>query len=111
MEKVKTLSSVPDAELNETNKNGQSKYENKVGWARFYLAKAGLIDGRTRGRWALTAEGLETNLDHESALALFRDVQARFRTTADENGDEEPAPAEEGAGDLDRKSTRLNSSH
>src|SRR3546814_3651923 len=96
MEKVKTISSVPDAELNETNKNGQSKYENKVGWARFYLAKAGLIDGRTPGRWALTAEGLETNLDHESALALFRDVQARFRTTAAEK---------------DRKSTRLNSSH
>jgi 5-methylcytosine-specific restriction enzyme B len=39
MEKVKTLSNVTDAELNETNKNGQSKYENKVGWARFYLAK------------------------------------------------------------------------
>src|SRR3546814_18446720 len=101
MEKVKTLSSVPDAERNETNKNGQSKHENKVGWARFYLAKAGLIDGRTRARWALTAEGLDTHPDHESALTMFPDVQASFRQTAEVNRAEETAQAEDGAGPQD----------
>lgn len=39
---VQDLAKVPEAELRETNKNGQSKYENKIGWSRFYLAKAGL---------------------------------------------------------------------
>jgi 5-methylcytosine-specific restriction enzyme B len=33
-------------------------------------------------------------------VALFRDVQARFRTSADENSDEEPAPAEDDVGEL-----------
>jgi 5-methylcytosine-specific restriction enzyme B len=90
MEKVVDLADVTEDELNETNKNGQSKYENKVGWARFYLAKAGLIDSKTRGIWMLTPEGRETYLDHESAVALFKDVHARYRDSAID--DEEPAP-------------------
>ncbi|WP_298975283.1 winged helix-turn-helix domain-containing protein, partial [uncultured Roseobacter sp.] len=30
---------IPQAEIEGTTKGGQSKFENKVGWARFYLAK------------------------------------------------------------------------
>lgn len=86
---VKEHVDVPEAEVIGVNKGGQSKFENKVAWARFYLAKAGLIDGRKRGIWALTAEGRETELDQESALALFKDIQSRFRTVDDE---EAPAP-------------------
>jgi len=79
---------VPE-ELSETNKGGQSKFENKVAWARFYLSKAALIDGSKRGLWSLTPEGRETRLDHDTAMAIFKDVQARFKTSEDE---EEPAP-------------------
>ncbi|WP_292615443.1 AAA family ATPase [Mesorhizobium sp.] len=80
---------VPEEELNGVTQGGQSKFENKVGWARFYLAKAGLVDGSKRGVWSLTAEGRETHLDHAGALQLFREVQARFKTSGDE---EEPVP-------------------
>ena len=90
IEKVVHLADVTEEELKATNKNGQSKYENKVGWARFYLAKAGLIDSKTRGTWMLTPEGRETYLDHESAVALFKDVQTRFRDSGSD--DEENAP-------------------
>ncbi|MGR3565010.1 MAG: AAA family ATPase [Heliomarina sp.] len=90
MDKVIDLADVTPDELSETNKNGQSKYENQVGWARFYLVKAGLIDSKKRGLWSLTAEGRETYLDHESAVALFKDVHARYRDTAAD--DEEAAP-------------------
>lgn len=87
---VQDLAKVPEAELRETNKNGQSKYENKIGWSRFYLAKAGLIDSKRRGVWSLTPIGRETTLDHAASMALFKDVRTRFRGADDE---EEDAPA------------------
>jgi restriction endonuclease Mrr len=34
---------VPDDFLNQTNKNGQPKFNNRVAWARFYLVKAGYL--------------------------------------------------------------------
>ena len=101
MSKVQELAGVTREELEATTKNGQSRYENKVGWARFYLVKAGLIDGKKRGHWVLTTEGRETHLDHETALALFRDVHARFENESDSNDEEEaPAPDDDPAAHL-----------
>jgi 5-methylcytosine-specific restriction protein B len=94
MAKVRELADVSEKELSETNKNGQSKYENKIGWARFYLVKAGLIDSKQRGQWSLTPDGRETFLDHAAALALFKDVRTKFRS-ADDEGEEVPAPEED----------------
>lgn len=94
MAKVQELADVPEKELRETNKNGQSKYENKVGWARFYLAKAGLIDSKQRGLWSLTPDGRETFLDHAAAMALFKDVRTKFQGAEDE-GEETAAPEED----------------
>ncbi|MGH6876976.1 MAG: winged helix-turn-helix domain-containing protein, partial [Rhizomicrobium sp.] len=42
-EKVATRLHLSEEELDRTNKNGQSHFANAVAWARFYLAKAGLI--------------------------------------------------------------------
>ena len=100
MEKVRDLADVTAQEFNETNKSGQSKYKNQVGWARFYLSQAGLIDNRQRGRWVLTAEGRETYLDHDSAVTLFRDVSSHNRNTANDEDDPPPVPTEDFAGDL-----------
>ncbi|TBY52427.1 AAA family ATPase [Rhizobium leguminosarum bv. viciae] len=80
---------IPAAEIEGLNKGGQSKFENKVAWARFYLAKAGLIDAGKRGVWALTSEGLNTSLSHGEALKIFHDIQSQFKTAENE---EEPAP-------------------
>jgi hypothetical protein len=41
---VRRHNAVSESELSGVNSNGQSKFENKVSWARFYLTKAGLID-------------------------------------------------------------------
>lgn len=95
MEEVAQLAGVTDEELRATTKGGHSKFENKVGWARFYLVKAGLMDGKQRGRWSLTADGRETYLDHDSALALFKDVRSRFDEEAGEEDDEAPAPEDD----------------
>lgn len=78
---------IGDAELNGITKGGQSKFENKVGWARFYLAKAGLIDGSKRGVWKLTQEGKATTLSPDESLELFREIRARFKASDDEEAD------------------------
>ena len=79
---------VAEEDRKATNKNGGSKFENQVGWARFYLVKAGLIDSKKRGIWQLTPEGRETYLDQDAAIALLRDIHGRFKTTDVEDADE-----------------------
>ncbi|WP_297861179.1 restriction endonuclease [Meiothermus sp.] len=39
---------------------GQSRYENRVGWARTYLTKAGLLESPARGRFRITQLGVQT---------------------------------------------------
>lgn len=60
-----------------------------VAWARFYLAKAGLIDAAKRGLRTLTSEGTNTSLTHAEAREISREVQTRFKASGDED---EPAP-------------------
>jgi restriction system protein len=69
---------IPKQEIEGTTKGGQSKFENKVGWARFYLVKAGLVDSEQRGVWVLTDKGRQTHLSHEEAYAIFRTIQDGF---------------------------------
>lgn len=86
---IKGRVDVPPDEAEGITESGQVRFEKKVGWARFYLAKAGLIDGSKRGLWVLTSEGKNATLDHAQALALFHDVQKRFKASDD---DEQAAP-------------------
>ncbi|MCZ0963510.1 AAA family ATPase [Paracoccus benzoatiresistens] len=91
MDKVVDLADITDEELSEKTKKGQSRYENQISFARFYLAKAGMIESKKRGVWLLTPEGRETYLNHESAIAIFKEVQSRFRNIS---VDDEEAPPE-----------------
>lgn len=70
---------VPKEEIEGTNKSGQSKFENTVHWARFYLAKAGLIDTEQRGIWVLTEKGRKANFSHEEAYNLFKAIHSSFQ--------------------------------
>jgi 5-methylcytosine-specific restriction protein B len=82
----------------------QSIFENDVHWARFYLAKAGLIGSQKHGLWGLTPAGRGTMLTREDAEALC----LRIRTTSrrDSISDEEniPAPGIDESSDQDRES-------
>lgn len=100
MPKIREIVEVSDDEITGVTKGGQSKFENKVGWARFYLVKAGLIDGKIRGQWTLTPAGRETHLDHAAALALFKDVHARFQEASSADDEEAPVPIGELTNDL-----------
>ena len=49
---------ISDAEQSAPLPSGvQTRFENQVHWARFYLAKAGYIDSTQRGVWTLTEKG------------------------------------------------------
>jgi restriction system protein len=100
---------VTDAELAVVNKSGQSRFENQVHWARFYLARAGYVDASTRGVWSLTEKAKETPILNQSeALKVFAEIQSQFgngSTTAPSAqapvapSDDTPAPSPASDGD------------
>jgi restriction system protein len=63
----------------------QSRFENRVGWARTYLKKAGLIDSVGRGKFRVTQRGLDVlkskpaNITKEflTQFPEFREFQSR----------------------------------
>lgn len=67
-----------DAEQSETLASGvQTRFENQVHWARFYLAKAGYIDSSQRGVWSLTEKGQAAGtLTIAEIQAIVSDVSA-----------------------------------
>ena len=69
---------ISEQEQAQTNKNGGSRVRNQVAWARFYLAKADLLDASRRGVWALTDKGRTVHLSRSAVSKIFKDVQAGF---------------------------------
>jgi restriction system protein len=69
----------------------QSRFENRAGWARTYLKKAGLIDSAGRGKFRITPRGLDvlkakpTFVDKEflTQFPEFREFQARQNAKPD----------------------------
>ncbi len=88
---------VSEQERSVLNKGGQSKFENRVHWARFYLAKGGYVDASTRGVWSLTEKSqVAEKMSFEEAMAIFSTIQSQFdtvKTTAD--SDSAPAAVDE----------------
>jgi restriction system protein len=83
----------------------QSRFENRVGWARTYLKKAGLIDSTGRGRFCITQRGLAVLKSHPASVTKefltqfpeFREFQARQNVrldNADETSEHESTPDE-----------------
>lgn len=69
----------------QANQNGNSTFENRVAWARFYLAKAGWMYAPKRGVWALTELGeMSPPLSSEDIIALRKRVQAQAKSVEDE---------------------------
>lgn len=78
-----------DSEM-ETLNDGTPRYSKNINWARFYLAKAGYIDGSRRGVWALTEKGMKASLNHREALTIFTQVQEQVKQAS-----EPPSAADE----------------
>lgn len=70
--------SLSEDDRNEQISSGQSRFSNKVNWARFYLVRAGLIDSSIRGVWSLTEKGRTTQMTREQAVELFNTIHKQF---------------------------------
>ena len=81
---------VPQSQQEELNRSGTPKLDNRIAWARFYLAKAGLIDSSERGVWRLTPDGQRDapGMTHDVALELFQKVHQRWGGPASRRGRE-----------------------
>lgn len=63
----------------------QARFDNRVGWARTYLVKAGLLQGTARGRFRITQRGLkvlrenlsEINVRYLSQFDEFTEFKSR----------------------------------
>ncbi|BAS26810.1 restriction endonuclease [Limnochorda pilosa] len=78
---IATALDVPADILHGELTSGRSRFKNRVHWARFYLAKAGLVDSSRRGVWSLTERGRASSLNADGALDLFRELKERLRTS------------------------------
>ena len=72
-----------DEELNERNSAGQLVIKNRIGWARTYLKKAGLIESKRRSYFNITSLGLDIikkdhNITNEYLMNFdsFREFQS-----------------------------------
>lgn len=94
---------ITDEERSELTAGGVVRFDNQVAWARFYLAKAGIVDASRRGVWTLTEKGRGIPpFSRDDALATFRAVQSQFQTVSDVGGgstvdNDGTAPSEESA--------------
>jgi 5-methylcytosine-specific restriction protein B len=94
---IKAEGRAPEGEADRLTKSGQSSFGNRVGWARFYLTKAGLLENRGRGTWALTEAGRDAVLGPAGSLELFKEVRRKegYGTVVDDEAPPDDAsPAE-----------------
>jgi restriction system protein len=86
---------ISEAEQSEPLPSGvQTRFENQVHWARFYLAKAGYIDSSQRGVWTLTEKGRALgSVTAADVQSIVKEVSAQ--TKPDEPDESEPAPGPE----------------
>ena len=66
---------ISEEEQSEQISSGQSRYGNKVDWARLYLAKVGYIDSSARGVWTITENGRYTKLTNEDAVQIVQKIR------------------------------------
>jgi len=90
-----------------TISSGESRFRKNVNWARFYLAKAGLIDASTRGVWTLTEEGRKTTLTTETTYELFTHIHRQFVVPREKKIKSGKEPVEEMAEEIDYRSALL----
>jgi restriction system protein len=84
-----------DADLAELLPSGrQTIFVNRIGWARTYLKKSGLIDSPARATFVITQQGLDVLQDNPDVIdnaylmrfESFREFQNSAENTSDHNG-------------------------
>jgi restriction system protein len=96
---------LPAQILDDQIASGSSRFENQVGWARYYLVRGGYIDSSRRGVWALTEKGRSVSaLTDAEIKTLIQNVIAEWgrrpQDEPDPAGEQAEAPSpDEAVGD------------
>ena len=90
--------------LDERLESGSSRFDNQVGWARYYLVRAGYIDSSRRGVWALTEKGrnsppLSDGQINELVRNVISEWGSRSSSSAATDTEDESLPPDETASD------------
>ncbi|MBN2501729.1 MAG: restriction endonuclease [Anaerolineales bacterium] len=78
--------------LHNPEKGGQSEVEYRLAWTRTYLKNYGILENSSRGVWALTPAGRDTEaVDEKTVVKFVKDKQSKERgkTTSSEDEFEE----------------------
>ncbi|GAT32478.1 restriction system protein [Terrimicrobium sacchariphilum] len=81
-EAVARLLSLSEDDVNEIHRGNRTKFGYKLGWARTYLKRYGLLENSDRGVWALTEDG--TSVDRVVPEEVVRMVQQQGRVAREE---------------------------
>ena len=95
-----------EEERKELLPSGQQIFDNRVGWARTYMKKAGLLDATRRGFFKITQRGLEAlkqnpseiNIDflsHYPEFMAFREIRKEKEKISPEPKNEEKSSPED----------------
>jgi restriction system protein len=94
--KATGIANIPDEQLevlHNPEKGSQTEVEYRLAWARTYLKKYGMVENSSRGVWALTPKGRQT--DRVNPQAVRRSVQEKDRKTRETSGESETNGSEE----------------
>lgn len=64
-------------QLHNPERGGQTEVEYRLAWSRTYLKKFGILENSSRGVWALTATGRQTQKVNPAAVKRFVQEQAK----------------------------------
>ncbi|WP_234732420.1 restriction endonuclease, partial [Acidocella facilis] len=79
---------------NELLSSGQSRFQNQVAWARYYLVQEGLLESSERGVWSLSEQGLRTHLSFDQAREISRRGDKAYQKKRWEKDEARPDSAE-----------------
>jgi restriction system protein len=86
---IKDLGLEGSAVLEETLKNGVSKFENKIARVRQYLVLAGYIDRSKRGVWTLTEKARNSGPLSDTEIGeMLLEIQRQGKKPIDAEGDQ-----------------------
>jgi restriction system protein len=81
-EAVARLLSLSEDDVNEIHRGNRTKFGYKLGWARTYLKRYGLLENSDRGVWALSEKG--ATVDRVAPEEVVRAVQQQGRAAREE---------------------------
>jgi restriction system protein len=89
-----------DSDRKETLPSGQSRFDNRVGWARTHLKKAALVESTGRGKFRITERGLEVLKSNPASIDIkflmqfteFVDFRNLSRQTSKPDGEKVEGP-------------------